>query len=298
MSPTVTTRGSRRQHLAHVRRFHQHHAIHRRGGDGIGKLRIDQRQAGLGARDFRAPRGQLLLAPLHFERVGLRHLQRAARPLHLRLPARRSPPRADRPAPAPRAPVADFSAAVALSQRLRYWSNCAVEMSSSLYSVCARSQSLLGALHLRLRRVHGRLGVQLFLRPRAVLQLRQARLVGRQVGRAAARCRRPAWPSPRPARSPPAPVAIRPTARPAVSRSRCAINWSRSSRAITCPFFTASPSSTVRSISRPAVLNAMLTSVSSMLPETTMRLSGRRAPCRGTRTPPPRRRRQHHARSE
>ena len=91
---------------------------------------------------------------------------------------------------------------------------------------------------------------------------------------ALSRCPPPGSPSAIPARSPPAPVATRADARPAASRSRCASNWSRSSRAIICPFFTASPSSTVRSISRPAVLNAMFTSVSSMLPETTMRLSG------------------------
>jgi hypothetical protein len=37
---------------------------------------------------------------------------------------------------------------------------------------------------------------------------------------------------------------------------------------------TASPSSTLRSMSRPAVLKAMFTSVNSILPETMMRLSG------------------------
>src|ERR1019366_4189897 len=43
---------------------------------------------------------------------------------------------------------------------------------------------------------------------------------------------------------------------------------------MTCPFLTASPSSTVRSISRPAVLNAIVTSSSSIFPEIIRRLSG------------------------
>ena len=61
---------------------------------------------------------------------------------------------------------------------------------------------------------------------------------------------------------------------PADSRSRCAASWSRSSRATIWPFFTASPSSRSARSAGPAVLNAMLTSVSSIFPETTIRSEG------------------------
>ena len=133
----------------------------------------------------------------------------------------------------------------------------------------------LGALHFRLRRIHGGLRVQLLLRARAVLQLGEPRLVGRQMS--ARRC----------------------------SMSAASVSFCHSSEVFACaelrfrrlqpgdfalalgdaigrgpgarsiwPFLTLSPSSTVRSISLPAVLKAMLTSVSSMLPETMMRFSG------------------------
>ena len=82
--------------------------------------------------DLGAPRGQFLLAALHFERVGFRHLERAARVFHLSL--RRLDHFHARAGLHQRiaAAWACFKAASAVSQRLRYWSYCAVEMSSFL----------------------------------------------------------------------------------------------------------------------------------------------------------------------
>ena len=68
---------------------------------------------------------------------------------------------------------------------------------------------LLRALHLARRRVHSGLGVQLFLRPRAVPQFRQARFRARHVGAARLRGPPPGSPAGSPPRSAPAPVAIR-----------------------------------------------------------------------------------------
>ena len=88
MSPTVTTVVPGASTSPGIRRLHQHHAIHRRDRHGIGELRIDQRQAGLRPRDFRAPRGELLFAPLQFQRVRLRHLHARRAPAPPAPPAR------------------------------------------------------------------------------------------------------------------------------------------------------------------------------------------------------------------
>ena len=133
---------------------------------------------------------------------------------------------------------------------------------------------LLGLIVLGLRRGHGGVGLLHFLRPRAVFQLQQLRLrraqvgifqlqIGLHGGRAATSERfrdsaRLAW---------------------AVASAACAVsrwrsNCSRSSRAMTMPFCTVSPSFTVRSMRRPEVLKAISTWVSSMLPETRMRSVG------------------------
>ncbi len=163
------------------------------------------------------------------------------------------------------------------SKRLRYWSNCAVEMSSFLYSVCAAVPILLGALHFGLRRIHR--GLAPPASPAAARRSCSSASRASLDARSARRCSISAASVgllPFDASLAPAPVAIRPTAsRRLRARAARAVGRDPAARS-TWPFFTASPSSTVRSISRPAVLNAMLTSVSSILPETMRRLSGRR----------------------
>ncbi|MGA2771254.1 MAG: hypothetical protein ABSG26_10615 [Bryobacteraceae bacterium] len=174
-------RGSRRQHLSHVRRLHQHHAIHRRDGDGVGKLRIDHGEARRGARNLRSPRGQVLFAPLHFERVRLRHLHRGAGPLHL--PLLRFDHLRARPGQ-----HQGFALSHRFQRGLGALPAVAVLVELRRGNVVVLVQRLgavpipLGAVELRLRRIHRGPGVELFLRPRPVVQFRQARLVGRQVG--------------------------------------------------------------------------------------------------------------------
>jgi hypothetical protein len=112
---------ARGENFAHVGRFHEHDAAHRRQCDSIGKLRIHDGHLRARPLDFGAPSGDLLLAPPQFERVCFPHPQGRARPRHLAgggidlLLARAGRYR--------RIPLrACFSIASALSNRLRNWS--------------------------------------------------------------------------------------------------------------------------------------------------------------------------------
>src|ERR1017187_9905626 len=85
MSARLAKCWRRAPHFAGIGRLYEHDAIHRRGHHGIGELRIDERQAGLGARDFRPPGGDLLLAPLQLQGIRLRGLDGSERARHLSL---------------------------------------------------------------------------------------------------------------------------------------------------------------------------------------------------------------------
>ena len=228
--------------------------------------------AGPGAVDPRLAGGQFLLAPLHFELVRLGHFQGPARVLHL-----------------PGGGIHNFGPGPGLHQRIALLglleSGCGgfpavailiVLLGGNIVVLIKRLGALpiaLGAVELRLRGLHGRARLLYFLRAGAVLQFQQSGFVRSQVGFLLLNVRgqRGLLPLQR---------------RAGLGKLRfgrcqrrllvflCATNWSRSRRATTCPIFTGSPSSTARSISRPAVLKAMLTSFNSMLPETRMRSSG------------------------
>ena len=244
---------------------------------GVGELRVDQRQICALARSISARRVVSSCSRrFNFERVGLGrlHARRApAPPARLR---RRSAPRADPPPPAPRAPCACFSAACG-----------ALEPAAILIELRGGNVVVLVQRLRAIPILAGRAPTR--GAPRPPRPARPASPAG--ASRSAAR---PAGPRPRPdrraavvdvrgqrgalpfaARSAPARVATRAAASPADLASRAAPATARDPGAPSpAPSSRASPSSTVRSISRPAVLNAMFTSVSSMLPETRMRLSG------------------------
>jgi len=82
ISPTVTTVVPARELLLHRRPSSapRHHGGYRHG---VTQLRIDQREAGARLSDLRPMHGDILLAPLELDGVGLGHFQSALRVLHL-----------------------------------------------------------------------------------------------------------------------------------------------------------------------------------------------------------------------
>ena len=169
------------QHFTHVGGFHQHHAIHRRYRQRVGKLRVHLREICLGPFDFGAPRGQLLFPALQLEPVGLRHFERAARVFHLR---RGAVHLLD-----PGSGEYQRRALVGLLQRrvgaLPVVAEFVVLGSGDVVVLEQRLRAVpifLGAIELGLRRIDGSLGFLNLLRTRAVLQLRQAGFGGGEVG--------------------------------------------------------------------------------------------------------------------
>ena len=71
-------------HFAQIGRFHQHHAVQRRGRYRIVNLRIEHRHLRLGPLHFRPARHQLFLFAPHFKPVCFGYANRGLGPGELR----------------------------------------------------------------------------------------------------------------------------------------------------------------------------------------------------------------------